>query len=200
MATPDRPFWIDDDYDSNYTVGGWERFATTTSRYGNYLASRAHRFLDEDTEAPTTDPAEFAGLAWQISLSPIMAPGYVRTHPRIQSVTTTGDDDHRFGVALTLAAPLPAPVAAAIAGHRWRDWERDWHSDWWFEPYPLDRPAAYTTVAIRIPIPRECLPTPAYYRNGDPDVEVAKQTVRVLCARLNEQLQPILDALTNPTR
>lgn len=191
MATPDCPFWIDDDYDRNH--------ASNTSRYGNYLASRAHRFTDPDTMEPTTDPAEFAGLAWEISQSPIMAPGYVHSHPRIQSVSTTRDDDNRFGVVLTLAAPLPAPLAAAIStgssGERWQDWDRDWYSGWWFEPYALDRPAAYTTVTVRIPVPRDCLPVPAYRSNGDPDVDTAKETVRVLCSRLNQRLLPLFAAL-----
>jgi hypothetical protein len=196
MVPVTRPFSIDEDYDRNH--------ASNTSRYGNYLASRSHRFVDDDTEQPTTDPAQFARLAWEISLSPIMSPGYVRAHPRIQSVSTAWDDDDRFGVAVTLAAPLPTPIAAVVAagtaGQRWRDWDRDWHSDWWFEPYALDRPAAYTTVTVRIPIPRECLPTPTYAANGEPDVDTGKDTVRVLCARLNSHLQPLFAALDNPPR
>jgi hypothetical protein len=187
-STSDRLFRIDDDYDRTYASG------SGGSRYGNYLADRTRLFVDDDTEQPTTDPAHFADQAFQISLLPVMSPSYVRTHPRILSVDTAWDDDDRFGVVVAFAAPLPASIALAIVATGGRPW-RDWDPPCWYEPYELDRPAAYTTVTIRMPIPRDDLPEPAYHRDGAPEVTTAKAAVRVISARVNSHLQPVFAAL-----
>ncbi|HEX3778163.1 MAG TPA: hypothetical protein VHX38_00715 [Pseudonocardiaceae bacterium] len=188
----DRPFSVDEDYDTTH--------ASTGSRYGNYLASRTRLFVDTDTERPGTDPLSFAATAFTIAQSPVMSPGYVRSHPRIQAVNTHWDDNGRLAIEVGLAAPLPAPIAAAIGGRGWQDWTRDYHSGWWFEPFDCDRPSAHTLVIVRVPIIPDTLPTPAYHHDGAPDIAAAKAAVRVVCHQLNRSLTDIFTALGNYSR
>lgn len=189
---PTRPFTIDDRYDRN---------SDGTSRFAAYLAGRAQWFSDlTDTGVPTSDVTRFAEYAFRIALAPIMAPGYVHTHPRIRDVLADRDEDGRLAIAVSLAAPLPGPVAAAIAGRGWRDWDRDWHTGQWSVPERNDRPAAYTLVTIRVPIIPDPLPTPDYDPTGTPRVGAAKAAVQQVCRQLNHALGDVFAALDNPPR
>jgi len=183
--TQTRAFCVDEDYDRANAGDG-------RSRYRSYLDSRSHLFV-EDGE-PVTDPLVFAATVFTIANSPVMSPGYVRQHPRIRAVSWCWDDDHRIGFDIHLPAPLPAPVATALRGQDWADWQRDWRSDWWWEPYDNDRPAAYTVLIVRVPLPVDILPAPVY-RDGVPDLATAKTAVAVVCDQLNTHLAGILTAL-----
>lgn len=190
MPTPpddDRAFWIDDVYDRDYASDG-------RSRYGAYLAARTHLFREDDE--PVTDPVLFARLAFTIASSPIMAPGYVHHHPRVLDVAWCRDDEGRTAVEVRLIAPLPEPIAAVIRRDRrlWADWSRPWPGDHWFAPYDNDRPGAYTTVTIRIPLDPTALLAPTYHR-GAPDLATAQAAVRAVCGLLNTALADILAAL-----
>jgi hypothetical protein len=187
-----RPFTVDDAYDRN---------GDGSSRFAAYLSGRAQWFSDlTDTGVPTADVTRFAEYAFRIALAPIMAPGYVRTHPRIQDVTADHDQDDRLAIAIGLAAPLPGPVAAAIAGRGWHEWDRDHLSGQWFAPERNDRPAAYTLVTVRVPIVPDALPTPAYDRTGAPRVRAAKAAVEQVCRQLNRALGDVFTALDHPPR
>lgn len=86
-------------------------------------------------------------------------------------------------------------VARSIDRWRWRGWERHGHDpSLWVVPYDNDRPAAYTMVTLRIPLDGAALPRPRY-RAGVADTATAKQAVWVLCGLLNDQVDPVLDAL-----
>ncbi|HEX5120460.1 MAG TPA: hypothetical protein VFW65_35210 [Pseudonocardiaceae bacterium] len=185
-----RAFWIDDAYDRDQASNGH-------SRYGAYLADRADQF-HEDGQA-ITDPVQFARLAFTIASSPIMAPGYVHSHPRVLDVLWQRDDEARMAIQVRLAAPLPEPIATVIGRDRrpWADWSRPWPGTAWFEPYDNDRPGAYTTVAVRIPLDPSALsslPAPAY-RRGEPNLATAQAAVRAVCGHLNTALADILAAL-----
>jgi hypothetical protein len=127
--------------------------------------------------------------------SPIMAPGYVRTHPRVLGTETSWDDNHRVAVTVQVAAPLPAALLRAIDGWRWRGWEQVGYTETrWVQPYDNDRPAAFTTVALRIPLVAAALPTPRY-RAGVPETGTAKRAVHAICDLLNDPLRPVLAEL-----
>jgi hypothetical protein len=181
-----RPFTIDEDYGTHYA---------------SYLAGSAQWFSDlTNTGVPTADVTRFAEYAFRIALIPIMVPGYVRTHARIQDVATDRDQDDRLAIEVSFAAPLPGPVAAAIAGRGWHEWDRDYHNGLWFTPEHNDRPAAYTLITIRVPIVPDALPTPDYDRTGAPRVRAGKAAVEQVCRQLNRALDDVFTALDNPTR
>jgi hypothetical protein len=180
-------FWVDEPYDVR--DAGDRR-----SRYGAYLFSRAHLFGDPDEDGPISDPCEFAARAFTIASAPVMAPGYVREHPRVRGVSWCWDDDRRLAFEIQLVAPLPGPIEQAIRGQQWADWQRHWSSDSWWQPYDNDRPGAYTVVTVRVPLTADVLPTPAY-QGAAPDVAIAKQAVGAVCERLNSHLAGILAAL-----
>jgi hypothetical protein len=181
----DTAFWVDEVYDREYA-------SDRGARYGAYLRDRHHRFHDGGT--PTSDPREFAALAFTIASGPIMSPGYVHRHPRIHQVSWGRDDEDRYAFDLDLATPLPAVIEQAVRGQGWAGWDRDWHGDAWWTPYRNDRPAAWTTCTVRIPLPADVLPAPAY-RDGHVHVTTAKAAVAAVCAHLNQDLAGILTAL-----
>ena len=188
-----RAFEPDEDYDHTHASDG-------VSRYSAYLAQRAYLFTDEDDQ-PTTDPELFAGAAWKITHSPIMAPGYVRAHGRVQTTSVHWDDESRSAVCVELAVSS-APEAASFT-YPWRRWSRDDHGHW-LPPENYARPNALTVLRIAIPLAGVTLPSPRYVagRPGCPDTETAKQAVQTLCRMLNAPLAYVLafDPLTGTTR
>jgi hypothetical protein len=178
-------FSADETYDRDFSSDG-------RSRFGAYLRQRADMF--DDGDGPTTDRYPFSLAAWRIAHSPIMVPGYVRTHPRVLSTEAYWDDDHRVAVTVQVAAPLPASLDRAI-DRRWRGWEQvGYPKVRWVEPYDNDRPAAFTIVALRIPLVAAVFPTPLY-RAGVAETATAKRAVHAVCDLLNEQLRQVLVAL-----
>jgi hypothetical protein len=120
-----------------------------------------------------------------------MAPGYVRTHPRVLGTETYWDDDHRVAITVQVAAPLPAALVRAIDGWRWRGWERVGFTEIrWVEPCDNDRPAA----ALRVPLAAAVLPAPRY-RAGVPETATAKRAVCAICDLLNDHVRPALAEL-----
>jgi hypothetical protein len=184
-APMSHAFCVDEDYD--ISNAGDRR-----SRYGSYLYSRAHLF-SEDGEP--VEPPEFAATAFTIACAPVMSPGYVRQHPRIQKVAWCWDDDYRVAFKIQLAVPLPTPIADHLRGKDWADWHREWSSDYWFEPYDNDRPGAFTVVTVRVPVGVHTLPDNTYTLDGTPTVTAAKTVVRTVCGQLNAHLDGILTAL-----
>jgi hypothetical protein len=185
-----RAFEPDDEYDQAHASDG-------VSRYGAYLAQRAYLFADDDDE-PTTDPELFAGAAWRVAQQPTMAPGYVRTHGRVQATSTHWDDDARLAVRAELAVSS-APEAVCFT-YPWRRWTRD-EAGHWVEPEDNTRPNALTVLRIAIPLTGVTLPRPCY-DHGRPDTATAKQAVAVICRTLNAPLAHVLafDPLTGAAR
>lgn len=173
-------FWVDDDYDQ-------DNASDSHSRYGAYLRDRAHRFDGEES------PARFAVLAMEIGSSPIMTPGYVRAHSRICDWTPYSDDYSNIAFDVSLIVPRPVVVSASL-GSGWRDWVSDGYGDnhRWMTPYEADRPAAWTTLTVRVPLNDALLPAPAYDAMGCPRVRVAQNAVRTVCRHLSIALAGVL--------
>jgi hypothetical protein len=161
------------------------------SRYEAYLAQRRRAFCDDDV--PTTNRVDFALAAWSIAGSPIMAPGYVSSHPRIQGTEVHWDYDHRAAIAVHIA--VPAPPAADRLQSRWRSWSCDYAIPRWYDPFDNDRVTALATLVVRVPLDPERLPVPDYRSDGAPDIDTAKIAVGAICRHLNAELADLLDAL-----
>jgi hypothetical protein len=188
--------WVDE-------AGDREVASDRQSRYGAYLRYEAHRFSPDSDSGPATDPAEFAGLAFQVACSPVMSPGYVRTHPRVAAVRWRWE----ACVELELVAPHPPSVRDALAS--WPGWRTVnlGGDQGWIEPDHPSRPVAFTTVTVRVPIHPAGpvgLPSPAYGGGAAgrliPDVDVAKLAVAAVCGQVNQHANRLLDALATPGR
>lgn len=192
MTTIPPAFTTDDRYDRENASNG-------RSRYGAYLDHHRHLFLDDGVT--TADVVWFAFSAWEIASSPIMAPGYLRTHPRVLATEPCWDDDSRPALAIRLAAPHTQEITRAL-GSTVRGWEpyRDVDGEVidWLEPWHNDRLSAYATLTVRVPVQPDVLPTPRY-RSGVPDTATAQHAVKTLCALMNPPIG-LLVAVLGDTR
>ncbi len=188
MSTIPRAFTTDDGYDR-------ENAGDRRSRYGAYLAQHRHLFLDEGV--PTAQVDWFAFSAWDIATSPIMSPGYVRTHARVLGTDPHWDDDGRPAIAVRLVAPAP-PRVRDVLGSDFQTWRPQWDLDGevyaWTEPWDNATASAFATLTLRVPIPADVLPTPRY-RSGIPDLATAKHAVTTLCTVANTVTNYLLAVL-----
>src|SRR6266508_2866743 len=174
-----------------------EQASDGISRYGAYLAQHRQVFYPHGAARPPTDDAvEYSLSAWQIAGPPIMAPGYVSWHPRIQATNAHWDDDHRAALAVNIAVPAPSSVTAMLT-EPWREWVPDSWPESWTEPWDNDRLAVLTTLTVRVPLDPHRLPAPGY-RRGIPCTGRAKHAVAMVCAALNAELDSVLAALDAP--
>jgi hypothetical protein len=177
--------WVDRDHDRAAASDG-------VSRYGAYLANHAGLF-DPWGEAPdgiTRDPVEFAIAAFRIATGPIMSPGYLRWHGRVQDYDATrSEHDGRLVLSVTLAVPSPVRLP-----WDWRGWQRDLH-DHWREPDDR-RPTGLARLELRWPVPTDQLPTPRRPRRaGVPNLPDAARAVAVLVEQANATVGPVLAEL-----
>jgi hypothetical protein len=177
--------WIDRDYDRANASDG-------VSRYGAYLRDHAHLF-DPWQDAPdrvTRDPVEFAIAAFKVATGPIMSPGYVGWHGRVQDHgATRSEHDGRLLLSVTLAAPVPVRLR-----WDWRGWERDFHGNW-LEPDDR-RPVGLTRLELRRPVPTDQLPIPGQPRRpGVPNLRDATRAVEAVIATINATVGPVLAEL-----
>lgn len=185
---PDPVFSVDHD---DYAAASDGR-----SRYGAYL--RLHRQLFEDVDGTfVNDPAEFAAAAWRVACRPIMSPGYVRWHPRVQSAKAQRDDVDNLAVVAVVALPLPSELSELTGS--WSGWTRLPGAELWREPIGNDRRVALTTVTLRVPVLATTFPTPRY-QDGAADVETAKRAVRALCEVANAELAAIIETVDSAGR
>jgi hypothetical protein len=180
MMTIQSAFATNEDYDREQASDG-------ESRYGAYLAHHRARFLDYDGR-PSTNPLEFAAAAWAIAQSPIMSPGYVTLHPRVQAADVTWNDEENLAITVTIAAD-DIPVATRM--RRARGWSQDSVSARWYDPQDSSRLTALCLVKVRVPILAKALPCPEY-RNTSPVTSVAKDAVAAVCGLLNRELTDLL--------
>jgi hypothetical protein len=177
--------WIDREHDRHSA-------ADKTSRYGAYVKLHAALF-DPWHEAPggvTRDPVEFAIAAFQVATGPIMSPGYLRWHGRVQGHDASrSEHDGRLVVSVTLAVPSPVRLP-----WDWRSWEPDFHGRF-LEPDDR-RPAGLTRLELRWPVPTDQLPSPRRLRQpGIPNLRDATRAIAVLVAQVNATVGPILAEL-----
>jgi hypothetical protein len=177
--------WIDRDHDRASASDG-------VSRYGAYLCDHAGLF-DPWGEAPdgvTGDPVEFAIAAFKVATGPIMSPGYLRWHGRVQDHDATrSEDDGRLVLSVTLAVPSPVRLPWS-----WRGWERDFH-DRYLEPDDR-RPVGLARLELRWPVATDQLPNPSRPRRpGGPNLRDATRAVAALVDQINATCGPVLAEL-----
>jgi hypothetical protein len=182
-------FRVNERYDADYA-------SDRRSRYGAYLSQNRRRFHhDGPDRPPTTCPVRFAIEAWTVAAPPIMAPGYVTNHARIQDTGFHWDDSR---AALEVRIAVPAPASASHLTSRWSGWLREPCSMTWRDPYSNDSVTVLSTLTIRIPLVASRLPTPRYTREL-PDTDVAKHAVVAMCRIANGELDNLLFAVDAPS-
>ncbi|MFI0412438.1 hypothetical protein [Actinomadura sp. 3N508] len=198
--TSAAPFWVDEDYDRQYASDG-------VSRYGAYVRDRLGSSFaecwDGTWDEPSTQRAEFAAAAWRTATGPVMAPGYVRHHPRV--LATQVERSHWDGsliAAVSLVAPWPTELARSSGWQRslsWRDWPAELHGECYDFVHPTERDVTESaflqaSLALTFPVPLERLPAAPSGPRRDV-VSAARQAVQVLAAELNYTVRPVLDVL-----
>jgi hypothetical protein len=191
-------FWIDRDYDAAQASDG-------VSRYGAYVRQHAAEFAEAWGESDAV--SRFAESAWRAGTGPVMAPGYVRCHPRIKRARV--QRSHWDG-SLAAAVELVGLWSAALDSSRswqgdryWRDWPTE-HQHWnnrdvFLEPSEEDitkAPYLLTTHDLRFAVPTGALPAPPAGPYDDL-VDLARATVETLVAELNRIVAPVIAALEN---
>lgn len=188
----DRPFWIDYEYDR-------DQASDSTGRYGAYV-----RQDDFDPWTEDDQRVELAAFAWRRATGPVMAPGYVRYHPRI-----TGASLYRSDWDGALIAAVSLITAWPVAFGRLRGQWRDWPSQSWSEPGFRDPDSDEIACAryllpsaeLRFAVPAARLPVPPAARLSMPPaapadlVAACYDAVAVLVDELNQMVGPILDLI-----
>ena len=154
---------------------------------------------------PGTRQVRFAAAAWSTATGPVMAPGYVRHHPRVLAgkVACNAWDGTLNGL-VRLVTPWPQPLAQSRAWHSAGSWWEDWPS----QPYGGDtvsyrepdddetaaRRYLMASAALIFPLSARALPAaPAGPRD---DVEDrAREAVRVLTRAMNGVVAPVIELL-----
>ncbi|MEV0826408.1 hypothetical protein [Nonomuraea rubra] len=202
MSASVRAFWVDADYDREAASDG-------VSRYGFYVRDRADRF-GEAWDWQETGQARFAATAWRVATGPIMAPGYIRRHPRLLSgqVEVNDWDGSLVGTA-SLVTPWPQALAASrdwrTEGTWWRDWptEHSWSTsavrylDPSGEQITGGEHFLMASAALVFPLPTAQLPP----LPPDPPAELAtlaRAYVTVLVTEMNRIVTPVINALEGP--
>lgn len=180
---------VDERYDSDYASDG-------ASRYGAYLRSREHLFIDDGCPLSA---AGFATLAWRIAKSPVMSPGYVQLSSDVYEVDLRPGEDAGDLVA-EVEVRLPHPPQARALRSGWRDWSRAmaWASD----PGPLVEPdegrsALLFSARFVVGLHADDLPRPTTL---GVDVFLAKLAVARVCELVNLTAGPDLERLLSGWR
>jgi hypothetical protein len=194
-------FWVDSDYDRRHASDG-------TSRYGAYVRQRQAALFaecwDGTWDEASTRRALFAAAAWQTGTSPVMAPAYIRQHPRVLSARVEVNGwDQSLAAAVTLAVPWPAPLAGS------RDWRNgQWWQDWQVQHVPggpdyyrepddreLGRsPFLLSTARLLFPLLADRLPDAPTSQHDQLEL-AARLAVTALVDAMNLVTGPVLDCL-----
>jgi hypothetical protein len=199
MTTTVTAFWIDADDDR-------ERASDGKSRYGAYVRQNIKGFAEcWDGTWDTALHVRFAAEAWRVATGPIMAPGYVRRHPRILGARLEYSYwDGSLSANVELITPWPGPLRQSSQwikqiGHGWwHDWPMDF-GDTYYDPGDEDiskRPYLLASAALRFTVPDSQLPQPPSAEPADAElVDLAQQSVAVLVAELNRIVGPVIQTL-----
>jgi hypothetical protein len=178
--------WIDRDHDRANASDG-------VSRYGAYLRDHAGLFdpWDEAPDGITRDPVEFAIAAFKVAAGPIMSPGYVRWHGRVQD-HAAGRSEHDGRLLLSVTLAVPSPVRLPWS---WRGWDCGLVGDDYREPDDR-RPVGLCRLELRWPLPTDQLPTPDRPRRpGVPNLADATRAVQAVVATITATCGPVLAEL-----
>lgn len=188
-------FWVDDEYDQEYASDG-------RSRFGVYIRSSSliSGCLEDTDDDEASRRTRFAAAVWETANSPIMAPGYVRRHPRIRRSNLLGGDD-TLTASVELAAPWPGRLARSYdwqQGTLWRDWltESAGGRTCYYEPEDdTELRGKYyllTTARLLFPVP---VRLPAVPVNRAGAVITARELAAGLAAAMNTAVAPLIAAL-----
>ncbi len=199
MTTTTKAFWIDAEYDRDSASDG-------KSRYGAYVRQNLSGFAEcWDGTWDTALPIHFAEQAWRVATGPIMAPGYVRSHPRILRARLEHSYwDGSLAGNVELITPWPQALRQSsqwmkqISEGWWHDWPMDF-SDTYQEPSDEDlckRPYLLASAALRFTVPNGQLPEPPSVEHAEEEViGLAREAVAVLVRELNRIVGPVIQAL-----
>lgn len=205
MSKPEgtAAFWIDQEYDRDQASDG-------ISRFGAYVrqSTALAECWDGTWDDPATRQARFAAAVWSTATGPVMAPGYLRYHPRVLAGKVACNTwDGTLNGLVRVVTPWPQPLAQS------RAWQSDgsWWGDWPTQPYgggtvyyrePDDDETAprwhlMASAALIFPLSARALPAaPAGPRD---DVEDrAREAVRVLTGAMNGVVAPVIELLERP--
>ena len=203
-------FWADGDYDRDSASDGG-------SRYGAYVRERLEWFQDAGCWEWDDSAPRYAAVAWRIATGPVMAPGYVRMHPKIlNAVVERSDWDGSLLACVDLITGWPHGLERS---REWRDgkWWRDWPADtlggqetycWPGGQDLATNPYLLASASLRFAVPPGQLPRPPArpaFTELDPPpparddlrilAEAAQRSVEVLAAELNRVISPVLATL-----
>jgi hypothetical protein len=193
-------FWIDYEYDREQASDG-------ISRYGAYVrkATTLAQCWDGTREDPGTRQARFAAAAWSTATGPVMAPGYVRHHPRVLAgrVACNAWDGTLNGL-VRVVTPWPQPLAQSRAWHSGDSWWEDWPAGpfgggtvYYREPdddETATRPYLMASAALIFPLSARMLPAAPAGPRDDLE-ERAREAVRVLTGAMNGVVAPVIETL-----
>jgi len=197
--TTTEAFWIDADYDTEQASDG-------RSRYGAYVRQNLSGFAEcWDGTWDMALQVRFAAQAWRVATGPIMAPGYVRRHPRILSARLEYSYwDGSLAANVELITPWPQPLRQSSQwikqiGHGWwHDWPMDF-SDAYNDPSDEDlakRPYLLASAALRFTVPSgQFAHPPSAEPAAEELTELASQSVAVLVTELNRIVVPVIQTL-----
>ncbi len=197
MKTDHTAFWLDDDYDHDQASDG-------ISRYNRYLRDRAASIAEianfyDDVTVP------FAVRAWEIANGPIMAPGLVRRHGRVDGVTLTRSEwDGELIANVSLVVPAPSVLRNATDpdGRWYKDRRRNSWANNNFEGVTgedLAQPGGYlvTTSEVIWRLGAANLPTGGW-QAGDPLMVLYSRSwdcVTEIVRQLDRQITPLVEQL-----
>lgn len=176
-----RAFWIDAGYDREFAPD-------QESRFGAYVRNHAVELAEDWGDA---DPARFAVSAWRIATPPVLAPGYVRHHPRVSESQV---DYNTWDGTLIGRAELVTGRPPALHPAGWRDWPAE--HDYYLEPSErelTEGPYLLTCTRALFPLPMDRLPEPP--GGQDDAADVARRTVAILVAEMDRIVAPLIAAL-----
>jgi hypothetical protein len=195
VTTAPTAFWVDRGYDREYASDG-------ISRYGAYLRDAAFEpWTDHDRQV------EWAVFAWRRATGPVMSPGYVRYHARVQAAQLERSSwDGSLVADVTLVCAWPEQLTGALVkavqlGDReayWQDWPTECRGgdiSCYYEPSEADvaaRPYMLTTLSLQFTVPSATLPLPP--ATSGALLSAGQRAVAVVMAELNAIVSPLLVA------
>jgi hypothetical protein len=186
-------FWVDREYDRDNASDGVSRYAHYVNQHPPFKP-----WTDND------QAVELAVFAWERATGPIMAPGYVRLHPRILAARLERNDwDGSLAAVVDVItgrlAELGQKWPPHPGTHGWLSWptENVFASDSirYLEPSGEDlTKASYMlpSVSLRFPVTVTGLPV----REDYPLLEGAcEQAITLVVDALNRVVNPVIEAL-----
>jgi hypothetical protein len=179
-------FWVDADYDRGHASDG-------TSRYAAYVRRGSWESYTDDYQA-----AELAVFAWERATPPVMAPGYVRRHPRVRAATL--ERSYWDGSLIARVDLITSQHQGLRRLLGWADWpvERRFAAEGWYEPGDEDLargPYLLCTASLRFAVPCEGLPLPPCGDSPEGLTEACVASVAALLTSLNAVTLPVIEQI-----